>query len=98
MTISDTSSTQPSDLYNQLQDALEAHRNTRRALTDLAREYALLDPAELDVDTLGEPTTAAHELELTRAGLRDLLASSYDVDDTFDRVLGPASRLLRPRP
>ncbi|WP_420879211.1 hypothetical protein [Rhodococcus sp. (in: high G+C Gram-positive bacteria)] len=97
MTTSNTSSAQPSELYLQLQDALEAHRNTRRVLTELAREYALLAAAELDVDNLGEPTTAAHELELTRAGLRDLLASSYDVDVFFDRVLGPASRLMRPR-
>lgn len=87
----------PHNLYTQLQDALAAHRDTRRQLTRLAREYALLNPADLAVDNLGEPTSPAYTLDGTRTALHDLIAHLYDSEDVFDRALAPASRLLRHR-
>lgn len=87
---------QPSDLYFRLQDALGVLRDCQRAVADLGREYALLDAADLAVDTLGDPITAADALAGTQHRITELARTLDAADYAFGDVMGLSSRLLRP--
>ncbi|WJJ14523.1 hypothetical protein P9990_25350 (plasmid) [Prescottella equi] len=87
---------QPSDLYFRVQDALGGLRELQRTITDLTREYADLDAAELAVDNLGSELSPREALTQTLAGLASVAQALDATDDAFDTTMQTASRLLRP--
>ncbi|TSD93755.1 hypothetical protein FOS14_22080 [Skermania sp. ID1734] len=87
--------TDPADLDQQAWDARDQLQQVRRAVVELTRDYARLDPSIVDVDELGEPADAAAVVESVRAGLLDLTNALTMADDAFDVVTRYGSRLKR---
>ncbi|NKY19532.1 hypothetical protein HF999_14285 [Tsukamurella spumae] len=52
-------------------DLLDVLQGTRRRLTEIKHEFARLDPNKLEVDELGDATTASAAMRAARAGLSD---------------------------
>ena len=80
-------------LHDEVVELLDYLQGARRRLTDIQREFAALDVTRLDVDDLGEPATAAAEVQAAREGLRDVDRVLAMAPDAIYAVMRHTSRL-----
>ncbi|NMD58028.1 hypothetical protein [Tsukamurella columbiensis] len=81
------------ELHDEVVDLLDALQGARRRLTEIKHEFAGLDPDQLDVDEIGDTTTARGTLQAARDGLGDVDRAVALAQDAVYAAMRHTSRL-----